>query len=198
MSMEDEVGVQTRAMTEVQCMEGEAQRITDNDQEEGQRAVQNTGETARDPAMNPIVEIHKNDDLIIKEFIQWQGGIGLDWYVPDFANTQVKTLIKNRVRCTTQRGRILFTCLPLNEFFPTSTFELDLATGRIYTFPKPPEDIGIKCQQEEFDLELLERKLRNDSETNDMHIEELERILQITKIAAPADCMDWEEIESKY
>ena len=109
--------------------------------------------------MNPIVEIHKNNEVIIKEFIQRQGGIGLDWYVPDFANTQVKTLIKNRVRCATQRGRILFTCLPLNKFFPTSTFELDLATGQIYTFLKPPEDIGIPCQQEEFDLEPLERKL---------------------------------------
>ena len=31
-----------------------------------------------------------------------------------------------------------------------------------------------------------------------MHIEELERIPQIKKIAAPADCMDWEEIENKY
>ena len=103
--MEDAVSIQTRAMTDAQCMEGEVQRIMDNDQEEGQRAVQNTGEIARDPAMNPIVEIHKNDDLIIEEFVQQQGGISLDWYIPHFANTQVKTLIKNRVRCATQRGR---------------------------------------------------------------------------------------------
>ena len=97
-----------------------------------------------------------------------------------------------------QKGRILFTCPPLNEFFPTSTFELDLATGRIYTFLTPPEDIGIPCQQEEFDLELLARKLQKDPETNEMHIEELERIPRIKKIAAPADCMDLEEIENKY
>ena len=115
-----------------------------------------------------------------------------------FANTQVKTLIKNRVRFATQKGRILFTCPPSNRFFPTSTFELDLATGRICTFLMPPEDIGIPCQQEEIDLELLERKLRKDLKNNDMHIEELERIPLITKIAAPADCMDQEEIENKY
>ena len=65
---------------------------------------------------------------------------------------------------------------PLNEFFRTSTFELDLATGQIYTFLTPPEDIGIPCQQEEFDLELLARKLQNDPENNEMCIEELERI----------------------
>ena len=62
----------------------------------------------------------------------------------------------------------------------------------------PPEDIGKPCQQEEIDLELLERKLRNDLKNNDMHIEELERIPWITKIAAPADYMDQEEIENKY
>ena len=133
--------------------------------------------------MNPVVEIHKNDDIIIKEYVQC---------------TQVGTLIRDRVKCTTQKGRILFTCPPLNEFFPTSTFELDLATGQIYTFLTPSEDIGIQCQQEEFDLELLARKLQKEPENNEICIEELERIPQIKKIAAPADCMDMEEIDNKY
>ena len=129
MATEDAVGVQTRAMTEAQHMENKAQQIVDNNQEGGQRAVQDMGEIARDPAMNPVVEIHKNDDVIIEEYVRHQGGISLDWYVTDFANTQVGTLIRERVKCATQRGKILFTCTPLNEFFPTSTFELDLATG---------------------------------------------------------------------
>ena len=73
--MEDAVSNQTRAMTEAQHMEGEVQRTTDNGEEEGQRAVQNTEEIARDPAINPIVEVHKNNDLIIEEFVQQQGGI---------------------------------------------------------------------------------------------------------------------------
>ena len=161
MATEDAVGIQTRAMTEAQCMEKEAQQIGYNNQQRGQRATQDAGEIAQDPAMNPVVEIHKNEDVIIEEYVQHQGGIGLDWYVPDFKNTQVKTLIRERVKCTTQRDRILFTCPPLNEFFPTSRFELDLATGCIYTFLTPSEDIGIPCQQEEFDLELLARKLQN-------------------------------------
>ena len=198
MATEDAVGIQTRAMTEAQRTENEAQQNAENNQEEGQRAVQGTGEIAHDPAMNPVVEIHKNDDVIIEEYVQCQGGIGLDWYVPDFANTQVKTLIRERVKCTTQRGRILFTCPPLNEFFPTSTFELDLATGCIYTFLTPPEDIGIPCQQEEFDLELLARKLQNDPENSEMCVEELERIPRIKKKAAPAGCMELEEVENKY
>ena len=36
MSAEDTVGIQTRAMTEAQCMEGEVQRAMDNNQEGGQ------------------------------------------------------------------------------------------------------------------------------------------------------------------
>ena len=46
MSTEDAVGVQTRAMTEAQWTENEVQRIMDNNQEGGQRAVQDTGEIA--------------------------------------------------------------------------------------------------------------------------------------------------------
>ena len=198
MATEDAVGIQTRAMTEAQRMEKKAQQIVDNIQEGGQRAAKDTGEIAQDPAMNPVVEIHKNEDVIIEEYVQRQGGIGLDWYVPDFKNTQVKILIRERVKCATQRGRILFTCPPLNEFFPTSTFELDLATGRIYMFLTPSEDIGIPCQQEEFDLELLARKLQNDPQNSKMCEEELVRIPCIKKEAAPTDCMDLEEVENKY
>ena len=46
MATEDTVGIQTRAMTEVQCTENEAQHIVDNNQEGGQRAVLGTGEIA--------------------------------------------------------------------------------------------------------------------------------------------------------
>ena len=41
----------------------------------------------------------------------------------------------------------------LSEFFKTSSFELDLKTGWVYTYLDPPEDIGVSCQKEEFDLE---------------------------------------------
>ena len=46
MATENAVGVQTRATTEAQRMENEAQQTVDNNQEEDQRAVQDTGEIA--------------------------------------------------------------------------------------------------------------------------------------------------------
>ena len=44
MVTEDAVGIQTRAMTEAQCIENEVQQIVDNNQEGCQRAAQDTGE----------------------------------------------------------------------------------------------------------------------------------------------------------
>ena len=52
-------------------------------------------------------------------------------------------------------ARILFSSPALSEFFKTSNFELNLKTGRVFTYLDPPEDIGTKCQKETFDLEFL-------------------------------------------
>ena len=66
----------------------------------------------------------------------------------------------------------------------------------MYTFLTPPEDIG-PCQQEEFDLNLSAERLQNELDTSDEHMEELERIPLIRKVAAVADIMDLEAIEYK-
>ena len=86
---------------------------------------------------------------------------------------------------------------PLKEYLYTATFELDLTTGQVYTFLTSPEDIGIPCQQEEFDLKLLAEKLENGQDSSGHWMEELERIPLIRKIAAPADITELEEIEDK-
>ena len=67
----------------------------------------------------------------------------------------------------------------------------------MYTFFTPPEDIGVPCQQEPFDLELLAEKLPNDVDPSEICEEILERIPLIKKIAAPTDTMDLEEVEYK-
>ena len=114
MTTENVVGIQTRAMTEAQRTEHGAQRELDNNQEQG--ANPTTGQETLNPATNPTVDLHRTDHIVIEEFIKRQGTIGLDWYVPDFCNTQVGVLIKNRLPINTTRGRILFNCPPLREF----------------------------------------------------------------------------------
>ena len=67
MSTDNTIGVQTRAMTEAQCIEGEANRELTNNLEKIQGAPT--------PAMNPTVDLHKTKEEAIKEFIRKQGTI---------------------------------------------------------------------------------------------------------------------------
>ena len=149
------------------------------------------------PAINPTVDLQKAKDETIREFVQQQGKITLEWYVPNFCNTQVGDLIKERLPIGTMHGRIVFNCPPLREYFQTSNFELNLKMGRVYTYLDPAEDIGIPCQPEQFDLELLAEKLQSDTDTSTIHEEKLERIPMVKKIAALADIMDLEEVKHK-
>ena len=139
----DNTGVQTRAM---------AQR-TDSEPQEAQN--QN---------VNPTVEPYKNKDESIKDFVRKHGTIALDWYVPNFSNTRVGDLIEQRIPIETADGRIVFSCPTLSEFFKTSNFELDLKTGQVSTYLSPPENIGISCQKDPFDLELLRNMLREEQD----------------------------------
>ena len=77
--MDNTTGVQTRAMTEAQQIEDEANGEVTNNPEQAQGAPT--------PAMNPTVNLHGAKEEAIKEFIRKQGTIALDWYVPNFHNT---------------------------------------------------------------------------------------------------------------
>ena len=114
------------------------------------------------------IYMHKTKEETIKEFVRQQGSIALDWHVPDFYNTRVGDLITKRIPIETTTGKILFNCPPLSEYFHTSTFGLDPTTGWVYTYLLPPGDIGVPCQQEPFDLELLTEKLQNDFDTSEL------------------------------
>ena len=176
-------------MTGAQRAEAEAHEGVPNDPEQAQNA--------QNPAMKPTVNLHRTKEEAIKEFVRRQGTITLDWYVPNFRNTQVGDLIMERLPIETTEGKILFNCPPLSESFYTSNFELDLITGRVYTYLTPMEDIGVACQKDEFDLEILAEKLRRDMDISETHPGELVRIPLVRKIAAPVDVMDLEVVEYK-
>ena len=172
----DNTGVQTRAMT--QCLDGELQETQSQN-------------------MNPMVELHKTKDDSIKDFVRKNGTISLDWYVPDFSNTRVGDLIEQRLPIETAEGRIVFSCPTLSEFFRTSNFELDLKTGQVFTYLMPPENIGVSCQKDPFNLELLRNMLLDEQDISIAQEEALERIPNIKKLAGPADMMSLEETEHK-
>ena len=64
----------------------------------------------------------------------------------------------------------------------------------MYTYLNPPEDIGVPCQQEQFNLELIAEKLQDNLSISELCMEELERIGLVKNIAAPAYIMDLEEV----
>ena len=147
--------------------------------------------------MNPTVEQHRTKEEAIEEFVRQHGTINLDWYVPDLCNPRVGDLIKKRLQLETMEGRILFSSPALSQFFKTSNFELNLKTGRVFTYHDPPEDIGIKCQKEPFDLEFLRDTLRGKQDTGTIQEERLKRIPSVKKLVGPADVMPREEVEYK-
>ena len=67
----------------------------------------------------------------------------------------------------------------------------------MFTYLNPPEDIGIKCQKEPFDLEFLRDILRGEQDTSTIQEERLERIPSVKKLVGQADVMPREEAEYK-
>ena len=67
----------------------------------------------------------------------------------------------------------------------------------MFTYLDPPEDIGIKCQKEPFDLEFLRDTLRGKQDTSTIQEERLERIPSVKKLVGPADVMPREEAKYK-
>ena len=112
-------------------------------------------------------------------------------------HTRVGDLIKKRLQLKTMEGRMLFHSPALSEFFKTSNFELNLQTGGVFTYLDPPEDIGIKCQKEPFNLEFLRNTLRGKQDTNTMQEERLKRIPSVKKLVGPAGVMPRKEAEYK-
>ena len=155
------------------------------------------GQKRTDQATAPTIELHRTKEDTIKEFVRQHGTINLDWYVPDLCNTRVGELIEKRLQIETTEGRILFSSPALNKFFKTSNFELNLQTGEVFTYLEPPENIGIKCQKEPFDIESLRDTLQGKNNTGLMQEERLERIPSVKKLAGPADIMPVEEAEYK-
>ena len=129
------------------------------------------GQKRTDQATTPTIELHRTKEDTIKEFVQQHGTINLDWYVPDLCNTRVGKLIEKRLQLETTEGRILLSSPVLNELFKTSNFELNLQTGEVLTYLRPPENIGIKCQKEPFDIESLRDTLQGKNNTRPMQEE---------------------------
>ena len=68
----------------------------------------------------------------------------------------------------------------------------------MFTYLDPPEDIGIKCQKEPFNLKFLRDTLRGKQDTGTIQEERLERIPSVKKLVGPADVMPEKKLNTRY
>ena len=47
----------------------------------------------------------------------------------------------------------------LQKCFKVTCFQINVQTGQMYIHTQPATDIGIKCQMEEFDQDILKARL---------------------------------------
>ena len=146
--------------------------------------------------MQPRSELTRVDQENMEEYMRKHNKIGLDWYAPDPLNTRVIDMIRNKIRINTRENKIMFNSTELGGYFRISSFELDLKTGRVYTYSTPAQDIGVPCQVEEFNIETLHEHFLGKPDS-DIQTDELTRVPLIRTWAPMADIMDLEEIEEK-
>ena len=104
---------------------------------------------------------------------------------------------KKKIPINPGENRILFNSTELSEFFTISCFELDLKTGQVHTYSTPAEDIGVACQQEEFNIVTLREYFQVQPDQEELNTDKLKRIPLIRKRAPTADIMDLEETKEK-
>ena len=88
-----------------------------------------------------------------------------DWVIPDLRNTRLSDAnpipLDQQVTADKQgRGKIvLVRCHNLKPYFKVLCFQINVQTGQMYTHTQPATDVGINCQMEEFDLDILKARL---------------------------------------
>ena len=88
-----------------------------------------------------------------------------DWVIPDLRNTRLSDAnpipLDHEVTANQQnRDKIvLVRCLSLKPYFKVACFQINVQTGQMYMHTQPAMDVGINCQMEEFDLDILRARL---------------------------------------
>ena len=88
-----------------------------------------------------------------------------DWVIPDLRNTRLSDAnqipLDQEVIADQHNGDkiVLVRCLSLKPYFKVAYFQINVQMGQMYMHMQPAMDVGISCQMEEFDLEILRARL---------------------------------------
>ena len=71
--------------------------------------------------------------------------------------------------------KILISAPKLKQFFPITTFEICLDSGRMYTYTEPKVDIGVGLEPDPFKIDELENQFKEQTKVAEVE-HHMERI----------------------
>ena len=131
--------MQLRSMTDKE-KEGDPNQGDARETNQGQKRTQPVAPT--DTTVNPIDGLDDIDRALrvstkqVKKF----------WYLPDLKNTRLREIAETCLPHPRDPMKILINAPELKQFFLTTTFEICLDTGRMYTYTEPEVDIGNRIR----------------------------------------------------
>ena len=179
--------MQLRSMVDKEKENNRSNRTTHHD---GERS-ENT-----DPSTSNLT--HENDteiDDIYRAVRVSNRGVRMFWYIPDLRNTQLRNIADARLPHPNEPLQILIKAPELRRFFKTSTFEICIDNGRIYTYTDPKVDIGVGLADEPFELGKLEEHLRELTKVSEF-THQMERIPLMERTTPTTEVMALGEFEN--
>ena len=116
------------------------------------------------------------------------------WYLPDLRNNRLRDILETRLPHASDPVKILVNAPELKRFFPTTTFEICLNTGKVYTFTDPRVDIGVSLEPHPFNLDELEKHFKELTKTMEIK-RRTERIPLMERITPTTEVMSLREFE---
>ena len=117
------------------------------------------------------------------------------WYIPDLKNTQLKSMGELRLQHPNDPMHILINAPELKRFFKTSTFEISIDSGKVYTYTDPKVDIGVGLEDMPFDIEKLEEHFKEYTKVPEVH-HKMERIPLMERTTPTTEVMPLREFEN--
>ena len=89
---------------------------------------------------------------------------------------------------------ILINAPELKRFFKTSTFEISIDSGKMYTYTDPKVDIGVGLEVDPFDIDKLEDHFKEHTKVTEVN-HQMERIPLMERRTPTTEVMPLREFE---
>ena len=117
------------------------------------------------------------------------------WYIPDLKNTQLRNIADSRLPHPNDPMEILINAPELKRFFKTSTFEISIDSGKMYTYTDPKVDIGVGLEADPFDIDKLEDHFKEHTKITEVN-HQMERIPLMERTTPTTEVMPLREFEN--